>query len=137
MEVKWLIQFSQLLILQLHLMLIPYHQCSLALLVSKLCTPQWHTLSAVTIHWTKLLDWNAGLDYWTQFLSLLSTFNRFLQQLANWSDCYGWFNSIIVMHTNECDWAKTSVLFTQIKIHFIPPDFSYIIYLCMLTASIG
>ena len=24
-----------------------------------------HTMKGVTIQWTGLLDWNAGLDYWT------------------------------------------------------------------------
>ena len=24
---------------------------------------------AVTIHWTGLLDWNTGLDYWTEVFS--------------------------------------------------------------------
>ena len=24
---------------------------------------------AVTIHWTGLLDWNTGLDYWTEIFS--------------------------------------------------------------------
>ena len=24
---------------------------------------------AVTIHWTGLLDWNTGLDYWTEVVS--------------------------------------------------------------------
>ena len=29
---------------------------------------------AVTIHWTGLLDWNTGLDYWTDIFSFLGTF---------------------------------------------------------------
>ena len=28
-----------------------------------------HHYSAVTIHWTGLLDWNTGLDYWTKVFS--------------------------------------------------------------------
>ena len=26
-------------------------------------------MPAVTIHWTGLLDWNTGLDYWTEVFS--------------------------------------------------------------------
>ena len=28
----------------------------------------------VSIHWTGLLDWNTGLDYWTELFSFLDKF---------------------------------------------------------------
>ena len=34
-------------------------------------TIPWH--GAVTIHWTGLLDWNTGLDYWTGVFFLFWT----------------------------------------------------------------
>ena len=30
--------------------------------------------TAVTIHWTGLLDWNTGLDYWTEVFSFLQNY---------------------------------------------------------------
>ena len=36
-----------------------------------------HVYRAVTIHWTGLLDWNTGLDYWTGVFS-------FLDKLSIW-----------------------------------------------------
>ena len=34
-------------------------------------------LHAVTIHWTGLMDWNTGLDYWTELFSFLDKFMCF------------------------------------------------------------
>ena len=33
---------------------------------------------AVTIHWTGLLDWNTGLDYWTEVFSFFGQIFMFL-----------------------------------------------------------
>ena len=36
---------------------------------------------AVTIHWTGLLDWNTGLDYWTEIFSFFGQVFMFLNNI--------------------------------------------------------
>ena len=38
---------------------------------------------AVTIHWTRLLDWNTGLDYWTELFSFLGQASVFILKDAH------------------------------------------------------
>ena len=39
-------------------------------------------LLAVTIHWTGLLDWNTGLDYWTELFSFFGQVSVFILALT-------------------------------------------------------
>ena len=40
-------------------------------------------LSGVTNHWTGLLDWNTGLDYWTDIFLVLHILRLVLLSLAS------------------------------------------------------
>ena len=39
---------------------------------------------AVTIHWTGLLDWNTGLDYWTEIISFFGQDSVVFQIFDTW-----------------------------------------------------
>ena len=65
--------------------------------------PQTGSLTAVTIHWTGLLDWNTGLDYWTELFSLFGQVSVFIlgKKLTFLQSTSSWVLRMIVI-MNSC-----------------------------------
>ena len=78
--------------------------------------------TAVSIHWTGLLDWTTGLDYWTGLLDWTTGLD-YWTELLDWTtgldyrtgllDCIlDWTHSNIYMHIQCRTKAKYSYIFT-------------------------